>query len=470
MGLTQFRAKKGIEIVDGSTSIFYGKGVPTSSNPQATAKLSANDLYIDSETQKLYKFNGATWVLSGSFNRLGDGNFANNNYITDVDDNGTNTFTKAISDLDAITKVNADQISSLVSGTNPRGFAFAITGDSTNFGNGVAGPVPVATVPSDSNQGSWSPQNGDALFHVDGTRWIYSSGSSTWVKDTVSVNAVKDLWAIGLDLTNPAGQELQALYVFTATGFVKFGEVSNDIASAIGISAGYTAGVGTVSSSDTVQSALQKLDGNIGSRNTTNQYNVTNAEALTSQIDDLDNAIGERSYAQQYEVTDGESVALSIDALDQAIGDRSNYSSTPKVISNGDSLAAAIGKLDQASGFAVNVVSALGSITAAYNRQNANNGIAIKWYITVIETPTSGKGAVYASEIIAVYQGAGSSDSDVDSTEYGVVEIGTFDSGPSLTFGFSGVAVNIGVTAAKSGSTVHISVKGTILGEFTNNV
>ena len=467
MANTQFRTKKGIEIVDGSVSIFYGKGAPSATVPQATAKLSNGDLYHNSDDQKLYRFNGTTWVLAGTVNRLGDGNFANNNYITDVDDNGTNTFTKAISDLDARAKVNADQIATLVSGANPQGFAMAITGDTTNFGTAVAGPVAAAVQPSDANQ-TITPANGDILFCVDGTRWDFDG--TNYVKNTTNLVSVKDLWAIKYDLPDVAGQELTALYIYTATGFVKFGEVSNDIATAIGLGGSYAASAGIVSSSDTVQTALQKLDGNIGTRIISSPKVVTSGESASDQIADLDAAIGARTYTNDFEVADNESIAASIDKLDTAIGDRSAYASVPRIISNNDSLAVAIGKLDQAAGFAVDETSDTGALTASQERLNVNNAIGIKWYITVIETPVTGRGAVYCSEIIAIYQGAGSDDTYIDSTEYGIVQLGAFDSGPTITLGYSGTSVNIAVSASKAGSTVHVSIKGMILGEFTNNV
>jgi len=465
---TQFRVKKGIEVVDGNISIFYGKGTPSASVPQAFSKLSNGDLYHDADTQSVYRFNGTSWVLSGVLNRLGNGAF-NGNYVTNVDESG-NTFTKAVIDLDAKVKQNNEQIQMLTSGANPQGFIFAITGDSANFGNGAAGPVSVATQPSDADM-TITPQDGDVMFHIDGTKWVYSAAGTNWVKSSEFTPVLKDMWAIKYDLPDRAGQELTALYIYTATGFVKFGEVSNDVASAIGISGSYIAGVGTVSSNDTVQSAIQKLDGNVGTRTYSGAKNVTNGESVSAQIEDLDNAIGQRgTYTEQNEITNSEAIVSSLDALDIAIGDRSSYASVPKIVGNGDTIAAAIGKLDQAAGFAVNAQSSSGAITASYNRLNANNAIGVKWFITVVETPVSGKGAVYTSELIAIYRGGGTDGTDIDYTEYGVVKVGEFDAEPAVVLGFSGANVNVAVTASKAGSTVNISVKGMLLGEFANNV
>jgi hypothetical protein len=466
---TQFRIKKGIEVIDGNISIFYGKGVPDAASPKPIAELSNGDLYHDADTQRIYRYNGTAWVLSGILNRLGAGEF-DGNYIDNVDDSGVNTFTKAVQDLDTQVKSQENAISLLVSGSNPQGFIFAITEDSVSFGSGVAGPVPLATQPIDADE-NIIPEDESVLFHTDGTKWIYNVTNSNWVKDSEFAPILKDMWAVKYDLPDRSGQELTALYIYTSTGFVKFGEVSNDVATAIGLSNTYAAAVGTVSTSDTVQSAIQKLDGNVGDRIYSAAKNVTNGESASAQIEEIDNAIGQRgAYTSENEITNDESVVASLDAIDIAIGDRNSYASNTKIVDNGDSVAAAIGKLDQAAGFAINTSSSSGALTAAYNRLNVNNALAVKWFVTVIETPISGKGAVYTSELIAIYRGAGTNENDIDYTEYGVVKIGDFDAEPAIVLGFSGGAVNIAVTANKAGSIVNVTVKGMLLGEFLNNI
>lgn len=62
---------------------------------------------------------------------------------------------------------------------------------------------------------------------------------------------------------SPGDQEARALVVYNGTGMVKLGDVNWDIATGINLSSGYAAASGNVTSSDTVESALQKLDGNI---------------------------------------------------------------------------------------------------------------------------------------------------------------------------------------------------------------
>jgi len=62
---------------------------------------------------------------------------------------------------------------------------------------------------------------------------------------------------------SPADQEKQAIIVFqSGTGFVKISDFNWNVADGIELSAGYSSENGSISSSDSVNSAIQKLDGN----------------------------------------------------------------------------------------------------------------------------------------------------------------------------------------------------------------
>lgn len=67
---------------------------------------------------------------------------------------------------------------------------------------------------------------------------------------------------------SPADQEGQAIVNFNGTIIIKVGDVDWNFADGINLAAGYTAGSGDVSSSDTVQSAIEKLDGNNDNQDT----------------------------------------------------------------------------------------------------------------------------------------------------------------------------------------------------------
>jgi hypothetical protein len=61
---------------------------------------------------------------------------------------------------------------------------------------------------------------------------------------------------------SPSGQENQALVAFQAGNIVKLADVDWSFATGISLSSGYSATNGTVSSSDSVEVAIEKLDGN----------------------------------------------------------------------------------------------------------------------------------------------------------------------------------------------------------------
>lgn len=61
---------------------------------------------------------------------------------------------------------------------------------------------------------------------------------------------------------SPDDQEGQAIVTYNGSAMVKIGDVDWNFADGINIAAGYTAGSGDVTASDSVQSALEKIDGN----------------------------------------------------------------------------------------------------------------------------------------------------------------------------------------------------------------
>lgn len=104
---------------------------------------------------------------------------------------------------------------------------------------------------------------------VDGTPVLYEVTAVTDADDiTIAVAgqviADNDTFIVQKYLPDsPADQEGQAIVHFpSATGpAVKIGDVNWDFATGINLSGGYTPGSGNVTSADTVESAIQKLDG-----------------------------------------------------------------------------------------------------------------------------------------------------------------------------------------------------------------
>jgi hypothetical protein len=76
--------------------------------------------------------------------------------------------------------------------------------------------------------------------------------------------ANNDTFVVQQFLPDPTGQENQAIIHFplAAGPCVKIGDIDWEFATGINLSSGYTAAAGTISSADSVESAIEKLDGN----------------------------------------------------------------------------------------------------------------------------------------------------------------------------------------------------------------
>lgn len=74
--------------------------------------------------------------------------------------------------------------------------------------------------------------------------------------------ATDDMFAVKYYMPDPAGQENQAIVSKSDGVMVKVADVDWNFANAINIAAGYTPGNGSITTADSVQSAIQKLDGN----------------------------------------------------------------------------------------------------------------------------------------------------------------------------------------------------------------
>ena len=74
-------------------------------------------------------------------------------------------------------------------------------------------------------------------------------------------------------LPDPAGQENRALVNYNGSVILKISDIDWEFATGINISSGYTSGNGSISSADSVESAIEKLDGN--------QQDIQSASGLT---------------------------------------------------------------------------------------------------------------------------------------------------------------------------------------------
>lgn len=232
------------------------------------------DVWLNPATGAISTWDSGTenWIISGSSEAIANAqavigtindttDFASENYISDG-----MTLIQALEALDTAMKAIQD-------GLNPQGFALAMTGD-TAFNTSVSGPIPFATEPADfeGTAGTFTSQiqNGDVLFNIDGTRWVADAAESEWVKDTDYAPVDRYTYGVKLDLPDQKYQELAAIYLWKAdqSQFIRYGKSTTAIAAAITLSSyvfteNGTDSTYTITDSDTVQSALQKLDGAI---------------------------------------------------------------------------------------------------------------------------------------------------------------------------------------------------------------
>lgn len=119
-----------------------------------------------------------------------------------------------------------------------------------------------------------------------------------------------DAWVVNNYLPDsPDSQELEAIVVFNGTTMTKVADVNWNIADGINMAAGYTPANGTITSADTVNSAIEKLDGNQQDIQTT--LGVTQGSTSLGASSVLGNVVSENATIKQ-----------AVDQLDEAA---SNY-------------------------------------------------------------------------------------------------------------------------------------------------
>lgn len=332
-------------------------------------------------------------------------------------------------------------------------------------------------------------QDGDRVVSTHATTsgiiYTWDAAGDQWVQS--GALGANDAVAVHYDfLDSPGSQEDGAAYMMKSdlSGVIKIADFDLETAATIAISAGYTATSGTVSSADSVESAIEKLawgvsnaDGDISAldaRVTVNEGDIsvlqgdviTNASGIAANaadISSLDGRVtvneGDISTLQSDVITNASGIAANgadIDDLEAALGSATglagmDYTSTSYVTVDTTAVAA-ISALDAALTATDATVSGLGETTAdnyqyIVNVDTAHDNLAAA---VLTETTTSvnasssdtvldtivqagnlgakwfviaydGSGNRYAAEIYAMHDGATSA----DLTEYAILTIGT---------------------------------------------
>lgn len=410
-----------------------------------------------SDIDDLESYTGSAGASSPDYNQ--------ENYVTDGD-----SLEEAISKLDAALQV-VDNIAA--TGVNWRSSIAAATGDVVL--TGVA-DYEGSNHFSDDDVPFWTHDmwlDGDEVLSLNATTsgiiYTWDDGADQWVEtDVLEAN---DAVSVRYDFPDaPGSQEDGASYMMNAdeTEVIKIADFDLETAATIAISSGYTATSGTISSADSVESAIEKLDANasnadsdidsLESRVTTNEGDIftnggnisTNSGNISTNagdIDDLEAAVGSATglagmdFTTENYVTDGTSTVAAISALDFALDATDTTASglgadvtridtnVTNVDTAHDNLAAAVLKE------ATTAVAGTSTDTVVDTVPQAGN-LGAKWFVIAYD----GSGNRYAAEIYAMHDGTTSA----DLTEYAILTIGTK---LNIDFDVSANGTNMSLTA-----------------------
>lgn len=457
----------------------------------------------ETDISNLESYTGSAGASSPDYNQ--------ENYISDGD-----SLEEAISKLDAALQV-VDNLAA--TGVNWQQTAKAITADVVNTTAGVYSGTDHF---SDDDVPFWTHDDwadGDRIVSMNastsGIIYTWDDGSDQWVQS--GALGANDAIAVQYDFPDaPGSQEDGAAYMMASdsSGLIKIADFDLETAASIAISSGYTATSGTVSSADSVESAIEKLawsvdnadtdiaalearvttnEGDIASNDTdistlfsdattlsgrvdTNETNIASndtdistlfsdattlsgrVDANESDIDDLEAALGSATglagmdFTTENYVTDGTSAVAAISALDAALD------ATDTTVSG---LEDDVSRIDTN---VTNVDTAHDNLAAAVLTE-ATTSVNASSSDTVLDTVPQagnlgakwfaiaydGSGNRYACEIYAMHDGTTSA----DLTEYAILTIGTK---LDITFDVSANGTNMSLTV-DNGDASSVTVK-----------
>jgi cytochrome c556 len=213
---------------------------------------SDSDLSVNSRTLGLLSSSQTVIAMIDSLDEVigPDSDMANQNYVAP-----SGSVFQNLSELDGQVKTNEDAISSLQAGYRIIGKVKVVTGDDISSASGTGVSF------SDDNTGGVSLQVGDriASTHANSNDDIYTVQSGAWT--TTSLNDL-DAFFVSYDLPDVQHQERRSLYKYNGTTIEEVADFDEDSADTIGLTGSYSETNGSVSSDDTIEDAIEKLDGN----------------------------------------------------------------------------------------------------------------------------------------------------------------------------------------------------------------
>ena len=289
------------------------------------------------------------------------------------------------------------------------------------------------------------------LFQWSGTEW-----TDQGVLENYNARSVKFDF-----LDTAAGQRDGAAYLMKETGpdVIKIADFDLSTAATIKMATGYNPVSGNPSADDSIQGAVQKIDGNVDAvetvlgtaqgdtdlGNTGLNILADNTDVITA-VTDLDNATSDNADYVGRDVT----VDDAMPDFTALAGSGMDTDYTPNYISDSDDLTLSIAKLDQA----------LKDSTEAMGAETTTTGITGE---TVVNT-YSVAGNIGAKFLVFAWDGAGNryaaevytlnNDTTVDFTEYGILSVGT--SSLDIAAEVNGSDIELKVTPASGTYTVKV--------------
>jgi len=146
---------------------------------------------------------------------------------------------------------------------------------------------------------------------ADGTAILYEVTAISSPNITLAVASPAmspdDMFSVRYNLPDPSGQENQAILIKTSSVMVKVADVDWAVATGIVLSGAYAAAAGTVAAGDSVQEAIEKLDGNDAAQD------LVIAE-IDQNVDDLITLSGVAENSTDFGTFTGDLFADNLDA------------------------------------------------------------------------------------------------------------------------------------------------------------
>lgn len=238
---------------------------------------------------------------------------------------------------------------------------------------------------------------------------VVSAPNITVVDANVPLADGDNFLAISYLPDSPDAQELQAIVAYdgTADVMIKVGDINWDFATGINLSAGYAAQNGSISSADTVESAIEKLDGN--------QIDLTTLSGVAQGSVNLGTFTG-------LTIQDNRTIKEALQDLETAL-----------------------------EGIAVDSSADAVTTAVTLDEMLVDDFLAAKWLV-VAELDSAPGANRRAAEVFAAHDGhAGADAANADFTVYAVLKKGTI----------AGLSISVDLNGSGAGQTMRLRVAAT---------